>query len=214
RHFDNEAIEPFGRNKVEQRRCGDEIERAIEGEFEVAREIERRGRDVDVGRMFGGKGPRQKTETVVHQPPALTRWKMGSHRSQRRAGATGEIDDRDRFLPKERVGDRIEHLGVARGEIVGFAQGQPLGGKAAHARLSKARANSAACSFHDGNLAARAPAARRSRSCRFAMSRCNVPASASTSSGATSTPASVDTVCGIAPAVVPMTGTPWAMASV
>src|SRR5215831_6050811 len=102
RDFDNEAIEPFARNEVEQRRRGDEIERAIEGELEVAREIDESGRDGHVRRMSGRKSPRQKTETIVHQAPALTRWKMGSHRPQRRAGATGEIDDRDRDLPKER----------------------------------------------------------------------------------------------------------------
>src|SRR5215467_15484345 len=164
--------------------------------------------------MSGGKGLRQKTETIVHQPPALTRRKMGSYRSQRRAGATGEIDDRDRCLPKKRVGDRVAHERVARGEIVGLAQCQPLGGKALHPRPSSTRAKRAACSLHDGNLAARAPAARRSRSFEFAMRRCNVAVSASTSSGATSTPAPGGTVCGTAPAVVPITGTPWAIASV
>src|SRR5262249_12855838 len=180
------GMEGGGGNEVEQRRCGDEIERAIEGKFQVAHEIERRGRDGHVRRMSGDKGLRQKTETIVHQPPALTRRKMGSHRSQRRAGATGEIDDRDGCLPKERVGDRIEHLGVARGEIIGLAQCQPVGGKVVHARLSSTRAKRAACSLQDGNLTARAPAARRSRWSGLAMSRCNVTASASTSSGATS----------------------------
>src|SRR5262249_56119261 len=109
-------------------------------------------REGHVRGMARRKSASQKAETVVDQPPALARRKMGSKRSQRRAGATSEIDDRDRCLSKERVGDRVAHEGVARGEIVGLAQCQPLGGKALHARLSSTRANSAACSLHDGNF--------------------------------------------------------------
>src|SRR5262249_56180168 len=77
RHFDDEPLEPFGRNEIEQRRRGDEIERTDESEFEVAREIDRRGRDGHVRRMSGRKSPSQKAETVVDQPPALARRKLG-----------------------------------------------------------------------------------------------------------------------------------------
>src|SRR5262249_22521670 len=112
RDLDSEALEPCGRNKVEQRGRGEEIEWTIEGEFEVAREIERRGRDGDVRRMFGGEYPRQKTETIIHQPPVLTRRKMGSHRSQRRAGATGGSDGRERGLSKERRGGGVAPVPV------------------------------------------------------------------------------------------------------
>ena len=50
RRFDDEAIEPFGRNKVEQRRCRDQIERTVERKLEIAGEIDRPGDDGQVRR--------------------------------------------------------------------------------------------------------------------------------------------------------------------
>jgi hypothetical protein len=47
---------------------------------------------------------------------------MAPHCSQRRTGAAGEIDDRNRSLPNKGAGHRIEHRGIARGDIVRFAQ--------------------------------------------------------------------------------------------
>ena len=40
RRLDDEAIEPFGRDQVEQRRRGDEIKRAFERKLEIARKID------------------------------------------------------------------------------------------------------------------------------------------------------------------------------
>ena len=157
RRFDDQAIEPIGRNEVEQRRCGDQVERAIERQFEIAGEIDRPGDDAHLRQSAGPRDLREKTEIVVDQPPVLARRQMGSDGAQRGAGAAGEIDDRNRSLVEEGAGDRIEHRGVARDAIVGLAQGQPLDGKAAHRRFASARANSAACPLHDGNAVARAP---------------------------------------------------------
>src|SRR6266516_3803135 len=209
RHLDDKTIEPFGRNKIEQRRCRHEIHWTVQHAFEIVREIDRRGGDGQVWWTSGWGGSRQKTEVVVDQIPALARGKMRPQCPQHRAGAASEIDHGDCRLPNESAGNALEHHGVARGDIIGFAQCQPLCGVLAHPTLSRTRANKAACCGHDGKMAARAPAARRSRSAGFSMSRCNAAASASMSSGATSTPAEAGTVSGIAPAVVPTTGTPW-----
>ena len=56
--------------------------------------------------------------------------------------------------------------------------------------------------------AARALSASRARAPRSEISRRNAAASAGTSLGGTSSPAPTGTVSGIAPAVVPITGTP------
>src|SRR5712692_3657818 len=204
--LDDQAIEPFRRNEVEQRRGCNEIDRAVEREFEVADEIDRLGNDGEARRLPQRRGLGEETQIIVDQPPGLARGKVGPDRPQRRTGAAREVDDRNRSLLDESIGDRIEHGRVARGEIIGLAQGKPLGRKAAHARPSSARANSAPCSRQDGNTIARAPAARRWRSSGLSISRRSTAANASTSSGGTSTPAPAGTVSGIAPAVVPTTG--------
>src|SRR4029079_17482411 len=213
RRFDNEAIEPFRRNEVEQRRCSDKVERTVKRQFKIAGEIDRAGDDVQLRQSRRPRNLREETEIVVDQSPVLARRQMRTDRAQRGAGAAGEVDDRDRRLIEEGARDRVEHGGVTRREIIGLAQSQPPGGKAAHWMPASTRANSAACPLHDGNALARAPAARRSRSAGSSMRRWQVAARAWTSSGGTSTPAPPGIVSGMAPALVPTTGTPWAMAS-
>ena len=73
RRFDDEAIEPSSRNKIEQRRSGDEVERPIKRQFEIAREIDRPGHNVEVGRLAQHRGASKQTEIVIDQPPVLSR---------------------------------------------------------------------------------------------------------------------------------------------
>ena len=82
-------------------------------------------------------------------------------------------------------------LGATRS--VGLAQGQPSSMEKPLIGDLRARARTARpARSHDGNAVARAPAARRSRSPGFSMSRWSVAARTSTSSGGTSTPASLE----------------------
>ena len=50
RGLDHEPLQPFVGHEIEQRRGGDQIDRAVERGFEVAVEIDRHGGDVDVRR--------------------------------------------------------------------------------------------------------------------------------------------------------------------
>ena len=92
-HLRDETVEPCGRNKIEKSRGGHKIDRTIERELEVAREIQRCSGYRHTRRGRGWQCQRQQRETVVNQCPVLARGKMRSHRTQCRAGATGEIDN-------------------------------------------------------------------------------------------------------------------------
>ena len=85
----------------------------------------------------------------------------GDQRAKRRAGAAGEIGDRDRRLAGERRRHRIEHRRVARAPVVGLAQRQPGGAENAHASASIAPANSLAESCQVGSAVAGGARARR-----------------------------------------------------
>ena len=161
--LDHETFEPFERDQIEQRRRGDEIERRCERELEIPHEIDRPAEDGHVWRPSQCRSLCQKPEIVVDQSPILLRRKMRREGAQGRAGAAGEIDHRHRAERAERTDDRSDHVGIACGEIVRLAQRQPFGGKSAHATRSSASANKRACCGQEGKVAARAPAARRSR---------------------------------------------------
>src|SRR5262245_24074837 len=134
---------------------------------------------------------------------------MRAERAQRRSGAAGEVDDGRGLLIGESGGHRGHDVAVARGEIIGLAQRQPLGLEA-HVTASRTEAKTCADCGHAGSWAAagRACAARRWRASRLATTRRNAAASAAQSSGGTRMPAPGGTVSGIAPAVVAMTGNP------
>src|SRR5262249_24759492 len=210
---DRRRLEPLRRHEIKQRRSRNQIDRAVECKFEIAHQVDGAGFDRDVGRAAQSRRLREKTEVVIDEPPILTRRQLRADRPQRRAGAAAKVDDRDGVLTAKRRPDHIEYTRAACGAIVRFAQRQPLRRKAAHTSPSNTRANSVACSYQDGKETARAPAVSRCRSLRSSNSRRSAVASASTSSGGTRMPASRGTVSGIAPAFVPTTGTPYAIAS-
>ena len=144
--------------------------------------------------LFGarrGRGARQQAEVVVDQLPVLPRRQKRAERPHGRTGAAGEIDDPDREERLESGGDGIENGRVARPQIVGFAQCQPVGGEAAHASVSSsARRISADCrQVGSCGAAARAPPIRRRRRSLSPMTRRSASASAGMSPGGTSRPA-------------------------
>ena len=141
--------------------------------------------------------------------------KTRRERAQRRAGAAGEIDDPDRGAAFERSDNGVEHRRIARARIVRLAQREPVGRKAAHASASSARANIFAESCQVGSCRAAARAAMRQMAplvrifdqpAQRARERARIVRR-------NQTPAPAGTVSGIAPAVVPITGRPWAIAS-
>src|SRR5712691_11076116 len=69
RRLDDEAIEPFGRNEIEQRRRDDEVERTLERELEIAHEIDRPHDDSHRRPLSRLRGLRQQAEVVVDEPP-------------------------------------------------------------------------------------------------------------------------------------------------
>src|SRR5947209_19949797 len=77
-NFGDEALQPILRYEVEQRRCGDEIDRSVERGFKVVLKIERRGRKTDARRRWSGYAC-EHTEIVVDDAPAL---RGGYFRSQ------------------------------------------------------------------------------------------------------------------------------------
>ena len=159
------------------------------------------------------RGLREQTEIVVDQPPALPRRQVRPDGAQRRAGAAGEIDDRDRGLIDERVGDRVEH-GARCARRDRRARATPATRRKSRSCETFQHAREARGLLAPGRKPGGARAGGEPRALLgLSIRRRNAAASAATSSGGTSTPASAGTVSGIAPAVVPTTGTPWAIAS-
>ena len=81
RRFDDEAIEPFRRNEVEQRRCSDQVERTVKRQFKIAGEIDRPGDDAQLRQSRGLRNLREETEIVIDQPPVLARRQMRTDRA-------------------------------------------------------------------------------------------------------------------------------------
>src|SRR5215471_14135307 len=130
--------------------------------------------------------------------------------AQGRAGAAAEIDDAYRAPARESCGQRTEDRCVARACVVRLAQGEPIGREFVHRLPSMARTKTAAAASQVGSrlAAARALAASRARSASSEITSRSAAASAELSPGGTRSPAPAGTVSGIAPAVVPITGTP------
>src|SRR6266566_7980136 len=210
RGFHDETLQPCIGNEVEQRRRGDEIDRPVERRFEVPDQVERfRAYRHSTGRIETS-GPLQQSEIIVDTMPVLRDPQARGDRAQGRPGAAAEIDDANRAQPRDGGGQRVENRGVSRALIVRFACRKPAGRERLHDTPSITRTNTAAAAAQVGSrfAAARALRASRARSPASEISSRNAAASAGTSSGGTRSPAPAGTVSGIAPAVVPITGTP------
>src|SRR5947209_9177443 len=118
--FGDEALQPILRYEVEQRRCGDEIDRSVERGFQVVLKIERRGRKTDARGRWSGYA-REQTEIVVDEAPALGGRYFRCEHTQSRAGAAGEIDDAERAFISGRSSYSIEHRRIACRFVVRFA---------------------------------------------------------------------------------------------
>src|SRR4029079_7973389 len=158
-------------------------------------------------------GLRKVACIVVDQMPLLAFWKDRLQGANGRTSAAGKINDRNIGPIAKRFVYGIENVWIGGCPGVWLAQMQPFGRKTIHPTDSRISANFLACSRQDGNLLARAPDASFSRSAGSWIRRRSAQASAGTSSTGIRMPAFSGTVSGTAPAAVPITGSPCAMAS-
>ena len=121
RGLDRQPFEPWFGNQIEQRRAGDEIERPVEHELEIAGKIDRPRLHAHMRRLRQRDGAGQKAEIVVDEPPALPGREPRPDCPHACAGPAGEIDDRDRRLIAKGGGDRLEHGCVTGAQIIGLA---------------------------------------------------------------------------------------------
>src|SRR5436190_13281294 len=132
RRLGDETLEPLRGYKIEQSGRGDEVERSFQRKFEIADEIHGFSQHGDARRHMQCGSLRQQAEIVVEQPPALSWGQMRCDGPQRRSGAAGKINNRDRNMLRECKSYRIEYRWIAGNAIIWFSQREPFRGEAAH----------------------------------------------------------------------------------
>ena len=215
REHRNEPFQPFRRHEIEQRRRGDEV--GVLGE-RGPRSSARSTWTVVTSRVAGvvSAAASSSADIVVDQTPVLTR-PASSGATARMVEPVPQPRSATRTAGRagERRPHRVEHGGIARRLVVGLAQRRAIAEKKLMRRLEHAqedprrRIPSGSCAQRRaprgiGFRAARRigdhVAQRRRKRRRIVRRRpgCRRPAG---------------TVSGMAPARVPTTGRPWAIAS-
>src|SRR3974390_2562656 len=211
----HQSVKPGFRHEIEQRRSCNKLYFAGQRVFELMIEIECTCREHDIWRNWRAGRVVQQSLIIIDKKPALLRLQPRYQRPQRRTRSAGQIYDIDCVLADERCDDGVEDRRITRAQVVRLAKSQPTRCEATHSVDSMAAAKISAESCQRGSVCAavRAAAAMVRRSSPFSINRRRTVANAAASSRATSTPVPTGIVSGSAPAAVPTTGSPCAIAS-